>query len=90
MGLDDADETSMSEESSSTGWTLMYKILYSTCRAFCTYIYLNIIALTFICYFCLSDLFPEGPTRGGVDQYEGMEVDYDEADGPGPQRCRLS
>jgi len=28
----------------------------------------------------------EGPTRSGVDQFEAMEVDYDEADGPGPQR----
>ena len=28
----------------------------------------------------------EGPTRGGVDHYEGKEVDVDESDGPGPQR----
>ncbi|XP_059161910.1 RNA-binding protein 8A-like [Physella acuta] len=28
----------------------------------------------------------EGPTRSGVDHYEGMEVDYDESEGPGPQR----
>merc|ERR1712154_325401 len=28
----------------------------------------------------------EGPTRSGVDNYEGMEVEYDESNGPGPQR----
>ena len=36
------------------------------------------------------DLFSDGPTggtRGGVDQYEAMEVD--EEGGPGPQRCEF-
>jgi len=28
----------------------------------------------------------EGPTRSGVDDYEGMEVETDESEGPGPQR----
>ena len=33
----------------------------------------------------------EGPTSGGVEQYEVMEVDEEASggDGPGPQRCKL-
>lgn len=39
---------------------------------------------------CLRILYveTEGPTRSGVEQYEGMEVDEESlGDGPGPQRC---
>ena len=41
-------------------------------------------------YKMVYDLFSDGPTggtRGGVDQYEAMEVD--EEGGPGPQRCKI-
>ena len=32
----------------------------------------------------------DGPTRSGVEEFEGMDIDDDaDKDGPGPQRCKI-